>query len=395
MCCNIKVLILSFTVVCLIMAGGSYSQTHVVVRKPPDGRAYGWPANGGIWNWGKEILVMYLDCPYRNIPGFSNHDSDQKHISSKWVTSRSKDGDLTWTRHRVAFPDPRANPAASKPIRLQTAIDFGDPDTIVNFHWDGLTPGSRTCFYYSTDRGKNWNGPYNNIPLFDFVSMSGRTDYEVMGKHRLAAHISCVEQNRSSCYRESTYRITTTDGGRTWNQGPRISRVLAPPGSGHPQEYAAMSSTVRIDANTLVSTFRSGDKPVGQRRKGWIDVTKSIDNGKTWDVINGHVMDLPTLNSSPSALSCLPNGRLVVSWGHRLPDDGSGPTSIQARTSDDGGETWNDTIILRQDGFDYDIGYNRQVVRPDGNIVSVYYYRTRSDGQSPTYIAATIWDGRK
>jgi Neuraminidase (sialidase) len=105
-------------------------------------------------------------------------------------------------------------------------------------------------------------------------------------------------------------------------------------------------------------------------------------------------MDLPTLNSSPPALSRLPNGRLVVSWGHRLPDDGSGPTSIRARTSDDGGRTWNDTIVLRNDGFDYDMGYNRQVVCPDGKVVTVYYYRTRDDGQSPTYIAATIWDAR-
>ena len=78
---------------------------------------------------------------------------------------------------------------------------------------------------------------------------------------------------------------------------------------------------------------------------------------------------------------------------YRLPDDGSGPTAIQARTSDDNGLTWNKTITLRKDGFDYDIGYNRQVVRPDGEVVTVYYYRTRTDGQSPTYIAATIWDG--
>ena len=51
-------------------------------------------------------------------------------------------------------------------------------------------------------------------------------------------------------------------------------------------------------------------------------------------------MDLPTLNSSPPALSRLPGGRLVCSWGYRLPDDGSGPTAIQARTSDDNGQTW-------------------------------------------------------
>jgi hypothetical protein len=42
-----------------------------------------------------------------------------------------------------------------------------------------------------------------------------------------------------------------------------------------------------------------------------------------------------------------------------------------------------------------DIGYCRHVVRPDGKVVTVYYYRTKADGQSPTYIAATIWDADK
>jgi hypothetical protein len=31
------------------------------------------------------------------------------------------------------------------------------------------------------------------------------------------------------------------------------------------------------------------------------------------------------------------------------------------------------------------------VVRPDGKVVTVYYYRTVEDGQTPTYMAATIW----
>ncbi|MBM3890137.1 MAG: hypothetical protein FJ388_13570, partial [Verrucomicrobia bacterium] len=92
--------------------------THVIVNKPAPGRAFGWPANGGIWNWGSEILVMYLDCPYKEHPGFSNHDSDQEHPSARWMTSRSTDGGATWTEHRVAFADPRANRASLKPSAL-------------------------------------------------------------------------------------------------------------------------------------------------------------------------------------------------------------------------------------------------------------------------------------
>jgi hypothetical protein len=92
--------------------------THVIVNRPGPGRAFGWPANGGIWSWGNEILVMYLDCPYKDHPGFSNHDSDQEHPSAQWMTSRSTDGGATWTEHRSAFPNPRPNLAAAKPVAL-------------------------------------------------------------------------------------------------------------------------------------------------------------------------------------------------------------------------------------------------------------------------------------
>lgn len=375
---------------------GCFSQVqpqHVVVHKPAPGRALGWPANGGLWSWGDEILVMYLDCPYKDHPGFSNHDSDPSHPSSKWMTSRSLDGGLTWGDHRTAFPDLAANRASLKPVPLREPLDFSDPQLIVNFHWDGLGDGCRTFLYYSPDKGKSWKGPFDNIPLFDFKSMAGRTDYEVAGPRRLTAWFPCVELREGPWYRESTYAIFTNDGGLTWNKGPRTSRPLGDCGQGrNKSEYGAMPSTVRVDAQTLVSAFRSGVTPPQGARTGWIDATRSTDNGKTWRGVGGHLMDLPTLNSSPPALSRLPDGRLVCSWGYRLPDDGSGPTAIQARVSADRGETWGETLTLRRDGFDYDIGYVRQAVRPDGKVVTVYYYRTREDGQSPTYIAATIWD---
>ncbi|MFC1541040.1 sialidase family protein [Candidatus Latescibacterota bacterium] len=393
----------------LMLSGTGYPQIHhVVVNKPNPGRAFGWPANGGIWSWENEILVMYLDCPYKDRPGFSNHDSDQSDPSSKWVTSRSLDGGVTWKEHRDAFSSVHTNSDSVKRSVLKNPIDFSNSDTIINFHWDGLTDEAKTYFYFSIDRGKNWKGPYDNIPLFDFAAMTGRTDYEVTGKHSLTAYMSCIEVDEESCYRESSYTISTIEGGITWQKGQRISRVLSPCGSSYKGvnyplttkvEYAAMPSTVRISPDTLISVFRSGDSPTGnywkygfRSRDGWIDITRSTDNGKTWHAVNGHIMDLPTLNSSPPALNLLPTGRLVCSWGHRLPDDGSDPTSIRARTSDDYGETWNETIFLREDGFDYDLGYNRQTIRPDGMIVTVYYYRTIQDGQSPTYIAATIWN---
>ena len=45
--------------------------------------------------------------------------------------------------------------------------------------------------------------------------------------------------------------------------------------------------------------------------------------------------------------------------------------------------------ILRDDGGGTDIGYPRTVQRPDGQIVTLYYFHDRPKGDR--YIAATIW----
>jgi hypothetical protein len=67
---------------------------------------------------------------------------------------------------------------------------------------------------------------------------------------------------------------------------------------------------------------------------------------------------------------------------------------IRARLSKDGGHTWGDEIILRNDGGGRDLGYPRSVQRADGKVVTVYYLWDKKTGPE-RYIAATIWDPKK
>jgi hypothetical protein len=66
------------------------------------------------------------------------------------------------------------------------------------------------------------------------------------------------------------------------------------------------------------------------------------------------------------------------------------PFSIQARLSSDNGETWSEATILRDGGGNWDLGYTRTVQRPDGKMVTVYYYNDAADAER--YISSTIWD---
>jgi hypothetical protein len=64
-----------------------------------------------------------------------------------------------------------------------------------------------------------------------------------------------------------------------------------------------------------------------------------------------------------------------------------------ARLSSDGGKTWGDEMVLRTNGGGRDIGYPRALQRPDGKVVTMYYWH--DDPNTERYIAATVWDPGK
>ena len=65
-----------------------------------------------------------------------------------------------------------------------------------------------------------------------------------------------------------------------------------------------------------------------------------------------------------------------------------------AKFSADKGRTWGKEIVLRDDGSGRDMGYPRSVQRPDGKVVTTYYFEDSKTGPE-RYIGATIWDPAK
>jgi len=118
--------------------------------------------------------------------------------------------------------------------------------------------------------------------------------------------------------------------------------------------------------------------------KHWIETYRSLDDGQSWALDTVPAADLGAGN--PASLIRLADGRLCLTYGHR-----AAPFSIKARLSRDGGRTWDREIILRQDGGGRDLGYPRSVQRPDGKVVTVYYFWDQKTGPERD-IAATIWD---
>jgi hypothetical protein len=347
---------------------------HVKVYAEP-GRFGGWPANHGIWCWGDEILVGFSAGYFKDLgPVLHNIDREKP---EEYLLARSLDGGETWSIERPAekgalIPDPRALHGILPPGQKEKpwtdcpgGIDFTNPDFVLTVRMTSIHAGP-SRFYYSTDRGKNWQGPYR-LPLFGQKGIAARTDYVVNGKNDCMLFLTASKENsregRPLCVR-------TTDGGKSWNFVSWIAD--------EPKGYAIMPSTVRLGSGELLTAIRYFDET-----KGWLDTFRSLDDGRTWKFDTRPAPDLGEGN--PASMIRLRDGRVCLTYGYRAKTNG-----IRARLSNDGGHTWGKEIVLRDDGGGRDLGYPRSIQRKDGKIVTVYYFHDQP--KSDRYIAATIWE---
>lgn len=372
-----RTLMMLWAGLCLLASLGSASAAeplHVEVYHEP-GRFGGWPANHGMWAWGDELLVGFSAGYYKdNGPKRHaiDHDRPEEHL-----LARSLDGGLTWTIENPAargslIPRGEALHGTELPgiqdrpwLDCPGGIDFAHPDFAMTLRMSNAKGGT-SRFFYSTDRGHNWQGPFK-FPDLQLKGIAARTDYMVKGSAECLVFLTASKQNgdegRPFCAR-------TTDGGVSWTFQGWIGPE--PPG------YAIMPSTVRLDENQLLSAIR-----VRHGEPSWIEAYHSPDDGRTWNKRSTPVPDAGEGN--PAAMLKLADGRVCLTYGVRKP-----PYHMAARISGDGGQNWSDEILIRGDAGGRDIGYPRSVLRPDGKVVTVYYWHDQP--QQTRYIAATIWE---
>ena len=338
---------------------------HITVYHEP-GRYAGWPANGGIWSWGDEIVVVF-SLGYHD-PAGAFHAIDRTRPSTA-AQARSRDGGLTWQLE----PPPYQRPADVEAIPpCPGGINFTHPDFALLCARNGKEAGARSWFYVSYDRCHTWQGPYS-LPMFGQTGVAARTDYIVSGRDEctlfLTAAKSDGKEGRVFCAR-------TSDGGKTFY-------FLSPIGP-EPAGFSIMPASLRLSESRILCAVRCCERPSEfTTSRHWIDLYASDDNAATWQYLNRPVPDTGS-GGNPPTLTRLHDGRLCLIYGYR-----ARPFGIRARLSADQGATWSEEIVLRDDAGSHDLGYPRTVLRPDGTVVTVYYYNDRLGGEG--YIAATLW----
>ena len=357
-----------------------------IYREP--GRYAGWPANYGIWSWDTEIVVGFTVGYHKSDAGFHRRDRDKPFTA---MQARTTDGGETWTVSETPCRLPgtgtlSADEHVQDKHRLQgdtafctpQSVDLAHPDFALMCSRSGLKAGAHSWFYTSTDRCQSWDGPFR-LPMFGYTGIAARTDYLVSSSDECLLFLTASKADGAEGL---IFCAHTTDGGKTFS---RLSQI-----GPEPEGFAIMPASVRLSDTRILVAVRCRGRG-GQNRAAkdwqdlhnWIDLYASDDNGQTWDYINQPV-DNTGRGGNPPTLTRLLDGRLCLTYGYR-----DAPYRICAKLSSDGGNTWGAEIVLRDNGGEHDIGYPRTVQRPDGVVVTVYYFHEEPDGER--FIEATLW----
>jgi hypothetical protein len=318
-----------------------------------------WPANYAIWSWGEEILCGFGVAAVDPKTGRSG-DRETR-------LARSLDGGRTWS---VESPPELLAPehGGKEPAKLDQPMDFSAPGFVMLLtHRRDHTGASR--FWHSSDRGKTFSGPYQ-FPMLGFPGIEARTEYMVEGPRQATLFQTAFKSDGKE---GRPFVARTTDGGLTWEMVGNIGP--------EPAGFAIMPSTVRLAADRLITALRVR----GPAGKSSIDVYTSDDHGAHWKHISRPVDDTGTGN--PASLIRLKDGRLCLTWGQRRK-----PFSIRAIFSGDEGKSWGGEFVIHEGGVNPDLGYPRTVQRPDGNLVTVFYFNQAN--RNERFLARTIWSPR-
>ena len=204
-----------------------------------------------------------------------------------------------------------------------------------------------TWMLRSTDEGLTWSAPYR-VPLNSPHGPALLTDGRVLYAGKRLSH----ERQRIGV-------AESYDDGLTWNW---LAEIPTREGDDF-AEYHELH-LVEAASGRLVVHIRNHNR----RNAGETLQSESDDGGLTWSV--PHAIGVWGL---PSHLTCLRDGRLLMSYGHRRE-----PFGNQARVSKDHGDTWSAPMTISSDGAGVDLGYPTTVESGDGSLISVWYERMAS-----------------
>lgn len=353
----------------------------------------GWPFYCGLWKTGDGSVLAGFKKIARSYDSAASISHTKLTVGQgNLVLIRSQDGGASWdaSSQQEVFDlgDTVDRILADGGENYSEPLDFSNPDVLV---MSGalpalLKPNSRAWVRASADGGRSWRPPIL-LPLDGLPNVTGHGPPTVRQDGMCLLGVS-----------------TTSDGG--WRNRPLV--YASPDG----QQWHFLSSIVPQDAGGSAISDRAGPfifGAIGQfytrllaLRNGrviasirfqrdatgviWTDIYESDDGARTWRFLS-RVTDW----GAPGDIVEMMDGRLVCVYGYRL-----APSGIRTRVSEDGGRSWGQEFILRDDGGSWDLGYPRVIEVAPGRLLTTYYMNTRNDpiqmNGGVRHIARTIFE---
>ncbi|GGA65718.1 hypothetical protein GCM10011385_19490 [Nitratireductor aestuarii] len=332
------------------------------------------PFLGGLWrvvNGDLVLAFMKADCTYVS-GGDVNHDKIT--MSRRQMCAiRSGDNGATWDSENLVpiFETPEPAIAAEAPLDPEEPFDMDSADTIVAM---GSSPAllvadAKPWMRISTDGGRSWRRPFK-LPMNHFASLSGHGSFV---RRQDGMWLAALSAASSDGWRRRALLYGSRDGADwnflSWITPPVFDDEMDAPHTGTPRFWAHRYFYPRPiclrDGRILVSV-RSQRDPTGAL---WTEIFESQDHGRTF-----HFLSRVNDWGAPGDLLELADGRIVCVYGYRLK-----PYGIRGRVSSDGGRTWDDEFILRDDGGSWDLGYPRVLELEPNRLLAVYYMNRADD----------------
>ncbi|MHC4444935.1 MAG: sialidase family protein [Planctomycetota bacterium] len=362
-----------------------------------------------------ELIVGHFHAPCK----YEVYE-DVRHICyqsrSKCLLQRSTDKGMTWPNQndKVLF-DNTMRPFDKRVfIRRKKAprerYDMFKPESVFFFgrifSWPPEPDSVPACFSLrSPDKGQTWEKQptWVNSPLFAENIPLTRQNAPVIrmpdGKTLLAAFWitppSLLWKNNTNV--DGSAIFSSTDQGLTWNF---LSRPVVDRSGEGLFIYETLLLMPNGDLHFYCIHLHAKDETV-EGRKNAICLAISKDGGKSfsepvpitgqgrgcWRKVDDSDVEYKITYRAPWPI-LLKDGRILVIFTRRKM-----PAGIGGIISSDGGKTWSEEFVIRDDGKWWDLGYPVGCQLDDGKIFTAYYYN-KQDGNKQggtRYIAGSFF----